>query len=121
VDKGERSSTATNKAIIAAAVGAVDPAAQLAIEKTINWRFGYVKHWNKMVENQCQSPVAAIQVAEAGLAKVYELFEFVAPDGSSVSFEKAMKDKTSESFFKGTIQGQGKAPSQTLEIPYHKV
>jgi hypothetical protein len=118
VDKGERSSTATNKAIIAAAVGAVDPAAQLAIEKTKNWRFGYVKHWNKMVENQCQSPEAAIQVAEAGLAKAYELFEFVAPDGSSVSFDKAMKAKNSESFFTGTIQGQGKAPSQVLEIPY---
>jgi hypothetical protein len=116
--KGGRSSTDTNKAVIAAAVGAVDPAAASAIVKTKNWRFGYVKHWTKMVELQCKSPEAALKVATAGLAKAYEIFEFVAPDGSSVSFDKAMNDKTSESFFTGTIKGQGKAPVGTLEIPY---
>ena len=39
------------------------------ILKEKNWRFGYVKHFMGMVEEQCQSPEAALAVAKAGLEK----------------------------------------------------
>lgn len=116
--KGQRSSTGTNKTIIAAAIGAVDPAAASAVENCKNWRFGYVQHWKGLVERQCASPAAALKVAEAGLAKAYEIFEFVAPDGSAVSFKEAMAAKNTESFFTNTIKGKGASNSNSLEIPY---
>jgi len=117
--KGQRSSTSVNKAIIAAAIGAVDADAAVAVQQTRNWRFGYVKHWNAMVEQQCQSPAAALKVAQAGLDKAYEVFEFIAPDGSAVNFAAAMAAKNTESFFTGTIQGNAKPLAKsTLEIPY---
>jgi hypothetical protein len=49
-------------AIIAAAVGAVDPAAQLAIEKP-KLAIWLRQALEQMVESQCQSPEAALSVA----------------------------------------------------------
>jgi len=116
--KGERSSTDVNKAILAAAVGAVNKQKEEAINKTRSWRFGYVKHLAAMVEEQCQSPEAAIKIAQAGLDKAYDLFEFIAPDGSAVSLKEAMGQKSNDKFYTGFIKGEGKKGKNELEIPY---
>jgi Protein tyrosine phosphatase-like protein, PTPLA len=120
-EKGERSSTGVNKAILAAAVGAVNKEKEAAINKTKSWRFGYVKHLASMVEEQCKSPEAALKIAQAGLDKAYDLFEFVAPDGSAVSIREAMAAKTTEKFHTAFIKGEGKKEGKNqLEIPYHE-
>ena len=118
--KGERSSTDVNKAILAAAVGAVNKDKEKAILASKNWRFQYTKHLRGLVEEQCKSPEAALKIAQAGLDKAYELFEFVAPDGSSSSFKDAMASKTSkfDKFYTGFIKGEGTNRTQRLEIPY---
>ena len=116
--KGERSSTGTNKDILAAAVGAVNKDKAAAIDKTKSWRFGYVKHLAAMVEEQCQSPEAALKIAQAGLDKAYDVFEFIAPDGSAVSLREAMQAKNTEKFHTGFIKGGGKKGTNELEIPY---
>ena len=116
--KGVRSSTELNKSILSAAVGAVNKDKAAAIDKTRSWRFGYVKHLAAMVEEQCQSPEAALKIAQAGLDKAYDSFEFIAPDGSAVSLREAMKAKNTEKFHTGFIKGGGKKGSNTLEIPY---
>lgn len=118
-NKGERSSTGVNKAILAAAVGAVNKDKEAAINKTKSWRFGYVKHLTAMVEEQCQSPEAALKIAQAGLDKAYDTFEFIAPDGSAVSLREAMAAKSSEKFHTAFIKGEGKKEGKNqLEIPY---
>jgi hypothetical protein len=117
-EMGGRSSTDVNKAILAAAVGAVSPEKAEKIMKTKNWRFGYVKHLVGMVEEQCKSPNAALAVAEAGLDKAYELFQFVAPDGTSVSLKEAMAAKNTEKFETGFIKGEAAAGTKILEVPY---
>ena len=119
--KGQRSSTEVNNAIVAAALGAIDPAkAQACLQSKSSWRFGYVKHLRALVEAQCASPEAALKSAQAGLDKAYELFEFVAPDGSAVSLQQAMTVKNTEKFHTGVVVGKNKAESQkdTLQVPY---
>ena len=121
--RGERSSTDTNKAILAAAVGAANPEKEAAILACKKWRFQYQKHLRALVEEQCQSPKAALAIAEAGLAKAYELFEFVAPDGKSISLAEAMSTtnkKSSEfAFYTGFVQGEKpKDANPILQVPY---
>ncbi|CAB9497952.1 3-hydroxyacyl-CoA dehydratase 2 [Seminavis robusta] len=118
-EKGQRSSTNVNKAILAAAVGAVNKDKEAAVNKTRSWRFGYVKHLAAMVEEQCKSPEAALKIAQAGLDKAYDVFEFIAPDGSAVSLREAMESKPTEKFHTAYIQGEGKKTDKNqLEIPY---
>lgn len=116
--RGERSSTETNKAIIAAAVGAINPEKAQAVLKCKSWRFQYNKHMRAMVEEQCKSPQAALKIAQAGLDKAYELFEFVTPDGTSQSFKAAMAAKNKDKFFTGFIKGESATRVERLEIPY---
>mmetsp|Transcript_3428 Transcript_3428/g.5679 ORF Transcript_3428/g.5679 Transcript_3428/m.5679 type:complete len:750 (-) Transcript_3428:81-2330(-) len=117
-DKGGRSSTPANKAVLEAAVRAVSPEKADRIANAKSWRFGYVKHLQGMVEEQCKSPEAAIKVAEAGLAKAYEIFQFVGADGTSVSLKEAMSKKADDKFSTGFIKGVGASNKKVLEIPY---
>ena len=117
-DKGERSSTNVNREIVAAAIQAANPALAEKVRTCKKWRFQYVKYLEKMVQEQCQSPEAALKVAQAGLDKAYELFEFVAPDGTATSFQEAMAAKNHEKFYTGTIKGQGSTKVTQLEVPY---
>ena len=125
VGGAERSSTATNKAILAAAVGAVNPALRDAILADRKWRFSYTKHLAALVEAQCASPAAALAIAQAGLDEAYRRFEFVAPDGTSQSFAEAMalptKKSTTEKpfFYTGFVKGtKPKDPKVSLQVPY---
>jgi Protein tyrosine phosphatase-like protein, PTPLA len=116
--KGTRSSTPVNKEILAAAVEAVNPTKAEKIRKAKGYRFTYVKHLIGLVEEQCQSPEACLKIAQAGLDKAYDIFEFVSPDGSSVSLKKAMMAKNSETFYTGFVQGQGTEKAEGMEVPY---
>ena len=116
--KGSRSSTPVNKEILAAAVGAVNPGKADLIRTARGYRFTYVKHLVGLVEEQCKSPEDCLKIAQAGLDKAYELFEFVAPDGAAVSLKEAMAAKNNESFHTGYIKGEGVKEATGLEIPY---
>jgi len=115
---GERSSTETNKAIVAAAVGAVNAEKAQKILNCKKWRFNYGYHLRGLVEEQCTNPENALKIAKAGLQKAYELFEFVAPDGTAMSFETVMASTTTEKFATGFIKGQGKLRTTQIEVPY---
>lgn len=117
-EKGQRSSTKVNQAVVAAAVGACNETKSQAIMKSRGWRFSYWKHLKALVEEQCTSPEAALAIAQAGLDKAYELFEFVSPDGSTVSYKEAMSKKASGKFETMVIKGNGKSKAEKLEVPY---
>ena len=118
-EKGTRSSTPVNKEILASAVGAVNQEKAEKIRNARGYRFTYVKHLVGLVEEQCKSPEDALKIAKAGLDKAYELFEFVAPDGSAVSVKEAMSAKNDEKFFTGFIKGEGSIKADGLEVPYN--
>jgi hypothetical protein len=117
-EKSGRSSTGVNKAILGAAVRAVNPDKANKIIRAKGWRFGYVKHLQTMVEEQCKSPEAALKVAQAGLDKAYEIFEFVYEDGTNVSFKEAMATKAKTQFHTGFVKGVGAPSKNLLEVPY---
>ena len=119
-DKNARSSTKPAKAILAAAVGAVNANKADKILKERNWRFGYVKHFVSMVEEQCTSPQNALKIAQAGLDKAHEIFEFIGTDGSSKSLKEAMAAKNDTKFHTGFVKGEASAMSsmKELEVPY---
>jgi hypothetical protein len=119
-EKGVRSSTNPGKDIMASAVGAVNGAAAEQIWSEKKWRFKYVKYFMGMVEEQCASPQAALDVAAAGLKRAHEVFEFVSPDGSSVSLREAMTASNTDKFETGFIKGEGGAGSAetSFSVPY---
>jgi len=116
--KEDRSSTSTAKAVLAAAIGAVNKEKGEAILKLKNWRFGYVKHFMGMVEEQCKSPEAALAVAKAGLEKAYEIFEFVSPDGTTCSFAEAMAANNNDKFYTGFVKGEKPKGDNKIVVPY---
>ncbi len=116
--KGVRSSTPIAKEIMAAAVGAVCSKKAEKVLKERNWRFGYVKHFMGMVEEQMKSPENALKIAEAGLAKAYELFEFADGD-KTTSFGEAMKVTGNAPFKTGFIQGTAPKSKNVLRVPYN--
>lgn len=116
--KGERSSTEPGKAILAAAVGASnkDKAEELTNEK--KWRFKYVKYMKGLVEEQCKTPEAALDIASAGLKKAHESFEFISPDGSAVSLAEAMAATNTDKFETGYVKGSGCDETTSFSVPY---
>jgi hypothetical protein len=117
--KKSRSSLVTNKEILAFAVGAVNPTEADKIRNAKGYRFTYVKHLSTLVREQCASPEACLKIAQAGLDKAYDIFEFVAPDGSAVSVKEAMNAKNVEKFFTGYIEGEGIREDAVMEVPYN--
>jgi len=115
--KGTRSTTKTNKAIWTASVAGVDEKTAIKCGKERNWRFGYSKHVIKNVEVSVASTANALKIARQGLAKAYDLFEFMR-DGKTMSFKKAMsKGVITTSFDTHIIKGN-KSLSTKLEVPY---
>ena len=113
-----RSSTPTGKEIIAAAVGASNPEKADKCLAERKWRFGYLRHLLGLVEEQCKSPQTALDVATAGMDKAYDTFQFVQPDGTSVSLKEAMSKPAADKFHTGYIKGEAPMPEKVLEIPY---
>mmetsp|Transcript_22308 Transcript_22308/g.31404 ORF Transcript_22308/g.31404 Transcript_22308/m.31404 type:complete len:769 (-) Transcript_22308:119-2425(-) len=121
--RGDRSSTPVAKSILSAALSVADQQAAQNVLKERNWRFGYVKHFIKLVQQQMQSPEKALQVAQAGLDQAYKSFQFVHSDGTTTSFQEAMSKPSPTQFHTGHIAGNSKSygtidQKQTLEVPY---
>ena len=116
--KSSRSSTPVNKEILASAVGAMNSTKAEKVRAAKGYRFTYVKHLIGLVEEQCKSPESCLKIAQAGLDKAYEIFEFVAPDGSTVSVQEAMNTKTTEKFCTGHVKGEGAKGESVMGIPY---
>jgi len=109
--------TRTNKAIWTASMKDVDAKVGSKCGKERNWRFNYNKHVIKNVEVSCKSSDNALKIAQQGLAKAYELFEFMR-DGKVMSFQKAMtKGVICDSYDTHIIKGDKKLLT-VLEVPY---
>ena len=71
-----------------------------------------------MVECQCKSPEDALKLANAGLDKAYESFQFVDADGKTCSFKEVMASPAKDKFHTGFIKGELATKSNTLEVGY---
>jgi hypothetical protein len=75
-DDGRRSTTATARAVFAAALRAVDAAGAASIERVRDWRTGYVAPARRLVEAAAVDSAAALAIAAAGLNAARERLQF---------------------------------------------
>ncbi len=69
---GQRSTTATGRAVVADALGAVDPVGARAAQRETAWRREYLLHFRRLVEAGLGRPDDARAIASAGLDSVHE-------------------------------------------------
>eukprot|EP01083_Nonionella_stella_P003247 9255_1 len=117
--KQRRSTTKTNKTIFAQSMDAIDKQMSHKCLKERNWRFGYQTHVMNNVEISCKSKQNALSIANAGLDKAYELFEFKRND-TIMSFKKAMtKGVIDSTYDTQVLKGKMKSKLSTeLTVPY---
>lgn len=80
-NNGNRSTTATGRAVVADALRAVDPSAARTVEQIKDWRSGYISAIRDLVVAAAPNPEAALTLSQAGLDSLHERFVFTA-DGS---------------------------------------
>ena len=101
---GTRTTTETSKRIIAAALRGIgtEEANNKADEvlKEKSWRFKYNKYYEILVRLGVSNKNAAVDSAKAGLAWVYDNFEFI-KDGTAVKFSTALENTKTTPFHTG--------------------
>lgn len=118
--KGERSSTALNQGILAAAAkcgpGGAPAAAKISSEK--KWRFKYNEHLLEHVSQSLESEAGCIAMATGGLAHAHDSFQFIR-NGKETPMKVAMDVFATTPWGTAEITG-GKSLSAnpTLEIMY---
>jgi len=110
---GRRSTQGFGRECIGAALEPLSAEAAESARNARNWRWGYVKHFVKMVSLSCKSSDAAYQSAEAGLAYVNKNFEFVRA-GKTMTLSEGMRC-TDKGYFSAIIKGTAKA---SFAMPY---
>merc|ERR1719410_2628028 len=90
VINGRRSTQNFGRACLGAALKPLDAQAAEKALKEKNWRWGYDKHFVKMVQLSCASNEAALKCAKAGLEYVHSKFEFVRGE-KTTSLSEGMK------------------------------
>lgn len=103
---GRRSTQGFGKQCIGAAFEPLSAKAAESARNCRNWRFGYAKHFVRMVSFSCKSSDLAFKSAEAGLAYMNENFEFVR-DGKTMTLAEGMKC-TAKGYFSASIEGTAK-------------
>lgn len=115
---GARSTSATGRAVLAAAAAVVDPALAARVRDEPRWRQRYAEHLRELVvaELRAATPEADLDaLPRAGLDATYARFEFVGPDGA-----RRLDEVTrSPSGDLDTVAITGQASPTGLQVPYH--
>jgi len=111
---GKRSTQSFGRKCIGVALKSVDGASGQAAETERNWRWGYTKHFVKMVKLGCTSSENAMEIARAGLKYAHDSFEFVR-DGECMSLGTAMDKLKKDTYHTARVRGSG---SPTFSMPY---
>jgi hypothetical protein len=113
---GHRSTSATARAVFAAAAEVADPSLAEAIRAEPRWHKGYPTHVRRLLEaglDRAETPVAA---ARAGLDAAHARFELATDDGA-VPTARALAETSGEPLATATIEGRGEAPGG-VATPY---
>lgn len=113
---GERSTSATGRAIFADCVREIDPELAARIEHTRDWRSGYLTPLRDIIVSATSSPAAALSVADQGLASAYRRFR-LRRSGSEYSLPEAMQTFTAPAFASVEVRGHA-ARERDLSVPY---
>jgi hypothetical protein len=111
---GQRSSSATGKAIFAAALASLDPAAAEQLRAERQWRTHYGRHLRQLTAQMLGAPEATAHAARAGLAQAHAAFRF-ARSGIEVGLTAAMRAPQA---LPQTLSLRGRAAPSGWAVPY---
>src|SRR5580704_4892817 len=114
---GRRSTSALGRALVADALGGVDPAGALDAGRETNWRTGYLAHFRGLIEAGLISKQAAVSVARDGLASLHRRMRFVDPGGAETGLDALAAAPARCALTAVTVAGTGLADSE-LSLPY---
>ncbi len=116
--EGRRSTSAFGRAVVAAALRAVDPVGATAAEQETTWRSGYPAHFRRLVEAGVPSPDAARAIAREGLRAVHDrmLYRF-ADSGDEVPLGRVFDTPVQERLDTETVEGS-EVREERLTVPY---
>lgn len=111
---GDRSSTSTNRALLAAAAaaGPNGEAASAKVLKEKKWRFTYNKHVLDHVSQCLESKDGCITMARAGLKAAQETFTFIRDGQAEMPMREAMEKLASDAFETAELKGDRPLPSK---------
>lgn len=118
---GKRSTSVAGAHILAAALRGAKEAelAEAAERAGKKWRFGYLKHYTKMVYASCKSPEKALAIAKAGSEYMHNNFGYVEADGTETTFAEYMKKAGKRTnLHVGVIQGKATSVPTSWRVPY---
>jgi len=116
--EGTRSTSALGRAVVADALRGVDPVGARAAEHETNWRGGYLVHFRRLVEAGLPSADAAHQIANDGLASLYNRMRVVTA-GEEIGLDGTFDlDAGARERLETTVLTGSGEPERELIIPY---
>lgn len=113
---GHRSTTATNKSVLAASVRELDSGLADAIQTEPNWHKHYGRYLVDMLRLAVHSDDAATSMMNNGLSSAHETFQFIR-DGDQMTVREAMHRFRQPRLYTGIAHGRGER-QRHLQIPY---
>jgi hypothetical protein len=114
---GNRSTTATGRAVFADAARAVDPALAGEIEAERDWRRAYLGYARRLLETRLRAGAATTAVASVGLTSLHERFVFLR-DGESRPLLEAIATYREPRLSTVVVAGQARERPSELSVPY---
>src|SRR5580704_3867391 len=114
---GRRSTSALGRAVVAGALGRVDPAGARGAEQEANWRTGYLTHFRRLIEAGLASRQAAVSVARDGLESLYGRMRVAGADGAETGLDALVSAPAHGALATVTVAGGGVAEG-SLSVPY---
>jgi hypothetical protein len=115
---GRRSTSALGRAVVADALGDVDPAGARDAERESNWRTGYPAHFRRLIEAGLTSRQAAVSVARGGLESLHRRMRVATPGTGETGLSALVEAPARHVPATVTVTGTGVADRE-LSVPYH--
>jgi hypothetical protein len=115
---GRRSTSALGRAVVADALGGVDPAGARQAGREANWRAGYLAHFRRLIEAGLTSRQAAVAVARGGLESLHRRMQVAAPGAQETALGALVSAPARHVLATVTVTGSGVADGE-LSVPYH--
>jgi hypothetical protein len=114
---GRRSTSATTKALFAAALGAASPGEARALTVDARWRQRYPHYLRALTECALERPEHALATARAGLEAAWSGFEFWR-EAQPQSLAAAMSAPRPSAFRTASVEGRERSAPPRWEVPY---
>jgi hypothetical protein len=115
---GRRSTSALGRAVVADALGEVDPAGARDAGREANWRTGYLAHFRRLIEAGLTSKDAAVAVARGGLDSLHRRMQVSGPGDQEAALATLVTAPARHALTTVTVTGTGGSGGE-LSLPYH--